>query len=324
MKLDTIARSHAEEVHRAAEAALVPPLQREVAGPKTRRLITAVAGAAVVVAAVVVAVVTTAGDDPVTPTTVPVAGTTTTVVPTVADLESAVSAALANLEAAPGIVGTQRAFIGDYLATFIRFQSNEDGSAVVVQQTDLDVLESGWWLATDGAPPAVGERLTTTVFVFVEETLYEGALDDPSGGWIERDGSGIERGPVLALERLALDDPFGLASVEQSAAISGGTLAGDGSLWILITAAGEGEAVQRWEIRSDGSITWSAEAIGATAPVDPRNPFTTTQTEYQPLGAAPFIAPPDGSVPDYLDSLDLPSGLDTTNTTVPPTSDGGT
>ena len=309
MKLDNLAQRHAAEVRAAFEGASIPPVEDLDTRPRARRrLVAALAGATLFVVAILSASVL-GGTDKSTPTTLPsVAGTTTTSVtePTVADLEVAVSQAIARLTSSPGIEGVQRGFIREYLASSIRFASNLNDAAYVLQQLDRDVLDTGWWLAEDADPPAVNERLTLTVLVSVGDSLYEASLDNPAAGWVVMEGSPLLGGPALALGLLELDDPFRLGAVDSSARVARLQLVDGGSAWTLTTRVGDGELQQRWEIRSTGVLTWSTHAIDATIPIDPTNPFTSAAIEWRPLEATPTISVPGDSVPDYLESLDLP------------------
>ena len=308
MNLETLARRHVDEVRAAVADAAIPSLFEKRGGRPNRRLRAALAGAAAALAAIVVVVVTTRGDDTVSPTTIPPIATTTSVpAPSVADLESAVSESIAAITAGPGVEGVQRGFVQDYLGSSIRFKSDLAGKSFVVQQLDRDIVDTGWWLADGSTPPGVNERLSITVFVDIDGRLYEATLDDPDSRWAAREGS--PGGPALALALLELEDPFRLGSVDPAATVTRSGLVGGGTAWTLTTTIGEGAVLQRWDIRPDGTLTWSAQAIDAFVPADPTNPFTSTLIEWRQLDIEPTIDEPGDSVPEYLATLDLPENV---------------
>jgi hypothetical protein len=296
MKLDTVARAHAEEVHHAAQSVPIPAPETVVGRRRpSRRLLAAATAGAVATVSIIAAVLFSSGDERVTPTTLPAAGessTTTTTAPlegpTVDDLREAVAAAVGVLRNADGLEGIQTASRRGYLAYVTWFSARKDGSESAVRWTDLDITEGVW---TEGVPFATGERLEQAVYVLIGDLLYIG--DPANDGWAI-----MEEAPnTLALVLLGREDPFSLQSVAAEAAVTTGKLPEGGTVWNLVAPFEGGDVVQRFEIRPDGSVAWSAQTTDATIPLDLTDEFTAVSIEYRvlvdpdPIPRTPRIPP---------------------------------
>lgn len=298
MKLDTVARAHAEEVHRAAQQAPIPSPEA-IVGPRrrSRRLRAAAMAGAVATVSIIAAVLFTSGDEGVTPTTLPpasetsIATTTTAVVaPTVDDLRMAVAAAVEVLRNADGLEGIQTSSRRGYLANVTWFSARDDGSEAAVQIADLDITAGVW---TDGVPIAAGERLEHGVHVLIDDLLYIG--DTTSDGWGIMEDS--PETTVLAVSLLGQEDPFSLETLSSDASVTTGDLPEGGTVWTLVTPLEHADVVQHFEIRPDGSLAWSAQTTDATIPLDLTNDFSAISIEYMvlvdpdPIPRTPRIPP---------------------------------
>lgn len=236
---------------------------------------------------------------------------------TLDDLREAVTAALEVLRSHEGVEGIGTYHVFDEVGGASWFSWRANGDQVVVNRSDLDVTESGWWLGSDAEPPARGVRVQTTIQVITGGGYYvtrgEVGGDD---GWI----SGLQDGSpdILGIPfPAALDgrvDPwhgaFGL-TLDGDPSVT--RLSDGGEEWTLTRAVREGSLVQTFEIGPDGALrSISHELVGVALTPDER-PITSAHVELTVLEDPEPILPPDTeSPPDPavfgMPDLALPTG----------------
>lgn len=284
-----------------------------VAGPdsqrsrlRTRR-IAAFAGvlAAAVVFTVTALLVTGNAPNDATPVGTPTEAT-------VGEFNEALTGALGVLEEAPGIQGVEESYIQTHLAGRVWFSTRQSGDAVVVEQTDVDVRESAWWL-TSASPSAVGENIITTARTVINGDYYQSTTSNrDSEPW-----SQLETEPpgTLAFGLAFFDDQFGPRLREQltppDAHVTRQATANGGEIWTLSTVSGETSGEQRFYIHPDGYLaSWSWQALGIEAdPTDQTIPIDAGNVAYQPLDNPAQLTTPEIGTPLDLTAYDLPAGF---------------
>lgn len=260
-----------------------------------RRL--AIAGSAVAAVALIAAafLLFQPDGDGSTPVGSPVAAT-------VEELRAALASGFEVLEAAEGIEGLHEAYIQNHLSARVWFTSRPDGDTAVVQQADIDVRDSAWWL-TSASPPAEGERIATDAWVVVDGVAYEaGASQGGDGTWRRSDP--IPSGP-LAFGLVFLDPTQGeqfremLVPSDADAEVTRQRTVEGGEIWI-VTYGDEGRS--RFYLNPDGHLaSWSWLDLGPIEIVGP--PVDSGSVTYTPLGDPPPITVPNLGSP--FDSGDL-------------------
>ena len=267
----------------------------------------AVAGAAI---ALVLALVLGPGR-PVGP--VPSAApSATTSAESIDELRTELQAAIGALRAAPGVQGLQTATLRDILGGAVWFDWRSNGDYVLVQRTDLDVTQTGWWLDPAGEPPVMGERVGTIIWAFVADRFFfaSGLSSEGPGSW--QDFPRSEAPPVVAYGPGLLSGEIEATDLLAGVVIgvpdlSTGTierrLDADGRVtWTAETPWRGGTATQRWGIAPDGSLrSWTWDIVGAT--LDPDGAFdgnmTSASLQFDVLGdPAPIVEPDLADVPD--------------------------
>lgn len=222
----------------------------------------------------------------------------------VEEFRAALASGFEKLEQAEGIEGTQEAYIQGHLSARAWFTTRPDGDTVVVQQTDIDVRDSAWWLTSD-SPPAEGQRIDTDAWVRVDGVTYEaGSDDDVPRPWQVAESEPAER--ILSFALAFLDPTYGErfraqlappdADVTRQATVNGG------SIWV-VSSPGVGQS--RFYIHPQGHVaSWSWLDLG---PVEiDGDPADSGKVSYAPLAEpAPITLPTVGSRFDPTD-LDAP------------------
>ena len=225
---------------------------------------------------------------------------------TLDDLREAVTEALEVLRSHGGVEGVGTNYVFDEVGGASWFTWRSNGDQVVVNRSDLDVTESGWWLNSDAEPPARGERVETTIQVITGGGYYftRGAVTG-TDQWI----SGLQDGSpdILGIPfPAALDgrvDPWQGAFVltlEGDATLR--PLSGGGEEWTLMRSVGEGSLVQRFVIGPQGELrSVSHELVDAVLTPDDRA-ITSARVELtvledpEPIPSPDTDSPPDPTV----------------------------
>ncbi len=230
----------------------------------------------------------------------------TPVAATIEQLEAELDEALDVLREAPGVQGTQSASLGDVLGSATWFEWSPNGDQVVIQRWDLDVTQTGWWLDPDGAPPAIGERVPTSIYAFIgDQYLFGGGNEWASapredGPPIVSIGTGLLDGvidPTVMLGGIAIGPPD-VASGELDRRVD----ADGGVTWTAVTPWRGGTATQTWRIGPDGALeSWSWTLVDV--PPNPEEDFfgnaTAATLEYEMLDDVDRIPLPDlSAAPD--------------------------
>jgi hypothetical protein len=210
------------------------------------------------------------------------------------------------LQAAPGVEGRQQAEISGTIGSVTWFDWRPNGDQVVVQRTDLDVTETGWWMMPDGAPPATGQRIYTFIGVNVGDESF---FTNEAGDWqvAPRDGGyytgalglGILDGAILPWQLVELvvrelPDPSD-ARIEREDLPDGGVG------WQLAYQWLGDPLTQRWTIGPGGELrAWTFEREDPT--FDPDGDFSANAThawlEFTVSDDSPIEPPDVEAVPD--------------------------
>jgi hypothetical protein len=230
----------------------------------------------------------------------------------VEELRDALDNATERLREAPSVQGLQTAHTRQYLATATWFDYRANGDQVVIQRQDTDITMTGWWMDPNGDPPAVGERLLTSIWVFTDDSFYFG----DGGEWQVADrrdsppvvsfGPGILSGQIDPLQPLEGLTPR-LPDPDDGSVSSRPTADGD-RVWTLTMPYRDGTAASTWRIDSTGALrSWSWDLMDVSPDPEVGNFTTSSRLEFTPLQDAEPILPPDTeSVPDPAD-LGLPT-----------------
>lgn len=275
------------------------------ATPPNRRTLAAVAGSAVVVLAVL-AIIFSSGStvDEVTLVGEPVAATA-------ADYDAVLAASLEELSAAPGVEALERGFIAGYLSNVSWASTRSNGDTVVVQQADVDVRDTAWWVASS-SPPRVGENIETIARVLVGDSFYE-ATDSES--WTIADRTEAPRGPgSFALGLLRPDfrsDYQRMMAAPVGSEVTRQDTADGGEVWVVTYEVDDSPVRGRLRIHADGylaELSLQSEDLD-TNPVDFGPPIDLALTSYRVLDDPDSIPVPEAGTPLDLDDFDLPEGF---------------
>jgi hypothetical protein len=236
---------------------------------------------------------------------------------TLDDLRQAVANSTEVLRSQEGVEGVGTSYVFDEVGGASWFSWRSNGDQVVVNRSDPDVTESGWWLNSGAEPPARGARVETQIQVITEGGYYFtrreiGGADE----WI----SGLQDGSpdVLGI-------PFPAALDGQVDAWQGVfvlTLEGDASVrslrdggeeWILTRQFREGSLVQTFGIGPDGALRSIAQQLVDVAPTPDERPITSSIIELTILEDPEPIPLPDVDLPPDpvafgMPDLPLPDG----------------
>ncbi|HET9416982.1 MAG TPA: S41 family peptidase [Candidatus Limnocylindria bacterium] len=217
----------------------------------------------------------------------------------VEQLEAAVTAAVEVLRTRPGVEGVGTTHVLDEVGSVSWFSWRSNGDQVVVNRSDVDVTETGWWLDPQGGPPSRGTRISTVIQALIGDGYYftRGNSDD---AWI----SGLREGSpdVLGVPfPAALDgrmDPWqGTFSATLNGDASVSSLGGGGERWTLTKSVRDGVLIQAFEIGSDGALrSVSHELVGVTLSLE-EPPFTSSVVELTVLHDPDPIPTPDTDAP---------------------------
>lgn len=220
---------------------------------------------------------------------------------TLEELEAAVTAATEVLRSHEGVEGIGTSYVFDEVGEASWFTWRANGDQVVVNRSDLDVTETGWWLGSEPEPPARGVRVQTTIQVIVASSYYftrgEVGGDD---GWVAglRDGSPDILGIPFPAALDGRVDPWqGAFVLTLDGEVSVARLPDGGEVWTLTRPVREGSLVQTFEIGPDGALhSISHELVGAEPTPDER-PITSAHVELTVLEVPEPILPPDTESP---------------------------
>jgi hypothetical protein len=266
--------------------------------PFSRRWAIAASAVAASILVVVAILVVRPGGDGATPVGAPVDAT-------VEELRAALASGFESLEAAKGIEGLHEAYIQGHLSAKVWFTARSDGDTAVVQQADIDVQDTAWWL-TSATPPAEGERIATQAWVLVDGVAYEaGPLEGGDRSWRRSDPT--PSGP-LAFGLLFLDPIRGeqfremLAPSDADAKVTRQRTVNGGAIWVAIY---EDRGQSRFYLHPDGHLaSWSWLDQGVIEVDD--SPVDSGSVSYTPLGDPPPIPVPAAGTPFDPAEFDTP------------------
>lgn len=285
---------------------VVARADKRSSGLSTRRLVALAATLAVVAVFAVTAVfLTRPALEDATPVGAPADAS-------VGEFKDALTDALAVLGEAPGIQGIQESYIQTHLAGRVWFSSRDNGDIIVVEQADIDVRDTAWWLTSAG-PTAVGENLTTTARLVVEGDYYQATVSDrDSQPWSQPE---IDPPGTLAFGLVFFDDQFGPQVRDQiappDANITRQDTANGGEIWTVKGPADETSGEQRFYVHPDGYLaSWSWQALRVNGdPNDQTAPIDAGNISYLPLDNPDELAKPEVGTPLDLTAYDLPEGF---------------
>lgn len=250
---------------------------------------------------------------------------------TIDDLGVALLDAVDVLRAAPGVEGRQQAEIDGTIGSATWFDWRPNGDQVVVQRLDLDVMETGWWMVPDGAPPATGQRIYTFIGAKLGDDFY---FTNEAGDWeVAPRGDGFRQGalgPAILdgdlLPWRPLDGLVTSLPAESEARVARGDLPDGGVEWQLESQWLGAPLIQRWTIGPGGELrSWTLERDGRT--VDPEGDFNDNIThawlEFTITDGDPIEPPDIDAVPD-ADAVGVPADLPLRPATPAPTPSAGT
>lgn len=229
-----------------------------------------------------------------------------------------IGVALNQLRTAPGVRGLQTSSLRDVTGYAAWFDWRPNRDYVVVQRSDVDVTESGWWMDPTGSPPATGERVITSIYAFIGDRFLFGSPEAwqvkprSEGTPVVNFGVGVLDGSIEPRDML---DGLVLGRPDVSAGSLDRVVNADGGVtWIATTPWRGGTAVQRWQIAADGRFAgWEWNAVGTTP--DPGSDFAgnTTSASFQyevlpnpaPIPMPDIDATPDPSVFGFPDEFPL-------------------
>jgi len=277
----------------------------------------AVAGAVAIVA--VVAILLGQGDN-VGPAPTPSAKPAS-----VEELQAAVREAVDRLRESPGVEGVGTAQVFGELGSATWFSWRPGGDQVVINRSDVDVTQTGWWLDREGGPPARGENVTTVIQVLAGDAYYRAAGEvGGEQGWTVEDRSTAPA--VLAIPFPAvLDgriDPWQDSSTStDDGEASVRHFADGGAVWTLTMPFRSGSSVEEFDIGPDGALrAISRELVDVEPSLEDAPLFTSGSVELTALADADPILPPDvDGQPDPADfglPADFPLATSNPETTI--------
>lgn len=270
-----------------------------------RRRLAAVAAAGAVVALAIVALVARPGGDGADPVGSPEPAS-------VAELRGAVESAFSALDTADGVEGVSEESIDGYVSGKVWFTTRPNGDSAVVQQTDLDVAETAWWL-TSSEPPAAGVRVRTTAWVVADGSWYE-AVDSArrSRSWREHEDpppGSLALGLALLAEEVRSE--VSLPFAPPGADVTRQPTANGGSIWTVTAPTdGGGASQQRIYVHPDGYLaSWSWQGLSFLSGSRAATPSAVADEgalRYVPLDERPSITVPSIGTALDLSSFPLP------------------
>lgn len=220
-----------------------------------------------------------------------------------------VADAVEALHEAGAIQGRQVTLIEDQLAAEVLFDMRPDGDFVVVQRVDEHLL-----LRAEGVELLPGpSRTTTTVWVRVEEVIYQAEMrNGQAGEWITLEtGNDTTEAFVIGLAVLTdRTSMLGLVSNRDPHVTSQRTIDG-GAVWALSWPNnGTSDVTLRWWIHPQGHLGFleifaSSRSESPHWIQDPGSVFI----EYRPVVDPQSIRSPDPGTSFDLSQVDLPNGF---------------
>jgi hypothetical protein len=207
---------------------------------------------------------------------------------------------------APGFEAVQTSFIGDYLASSVWLASSREGDFFALQNTDVNVTETAWWLLGD-EPPSDDPRISTLVTVRIGDTVYI-APDPRTSGWNVDFRPDSPRG-TTAIERALLSDIYEALLLPETSDATRQDLVGGGEVWAVTVPGDEGTSILRWFIDAGGKLAvYTGELVDARGSLAPENriPIDSWVIWFTAVeDPAPIIAP-DVDAPLDLSEFELP------------------
>lgn len=229
---------------------------------------------------------------------------------TVDQLRAAVTAAVDVLRSQAGVEGMGTYKVRDELGSVSWFSWRPNGDQVVVNRSDVDVTESGWWLDPDGAPPSRSTNVSTTIQVLVGSSYFF-TRGDVGGddAWISglREGSPDVLGiPFPAALDGQIDPWMGEFALTLQGEASVRALGDAGEVWTLVRPVREGSLVQEFDIGPDGALRSMVHELVDVEPTVDERPITSARIELTVLRDPEPIAVPDTDVPPDPAALGMP------------------
>lgn len=228
-----------------------------------------------------------------------------------AEYDAALVASIEELAAYPGVEAEERGFIGGYLANVTWASIRGNGDTVVVQQVDVDVRDSAWWVASS-SPPRVGENIETIARVLVGDSYYEAT---GSESWTVTDRTEAPRGPgSFALGLLQPDfrsDFLRMMAAPPGSEVTKQDTADGGEVWVVTYEVDDNPVRGRLRIHAEGYLTElsSHSEDPDVNPADFGPPIDLARTSYRVVDDPESIPTPEPGGPLDLDDFDLPEGF---------------
>lgn len=207
---------------------------------------------------------------------------------------------------APGFEAVQTSFIGDYLASSVWLESSREGDFVALQNTDVNVTETAWWLLGD-EPTSDNRRISTLVTVRIGDTVYV-APNPRTSGWDVDLRPDYPRG-TIEIERALLSDTYAALLLPQTSDVARQDLVGGGEVWAVTVPGGEGTYILRWFIDAGGELeVYTGELVDARGSLAPDNrvPIDRSVIWFTPVVEPAPIVAPDIDAPLDLSEFEPP------------------
>ncbi|HEX9634878.1 MAG TPA: hypothetical protein VGB34_05260 [Candidatus Limnocylindria bacterium] len=248
----------------------------------------------------------------------PPPSSSTPVEATPAEMRDAVERAVETLLESPGVRGVQSTSILGELAVVRWIDHRRNGDQVLVQRTDLDVAETGWWLIPDSEPPATGRNVLTYIWVTAGETFHWARIPvwDEGPAWVLTDldelpnrtpaEAGAAAAPAAAARAAAqgvlLLGPNPLELLVEDGTVERQDRADGGVVWTMTSPHRDGTYEQEWRVGPSGELeAWSWDLVDVTAIPEDR-PYTSGQVTFTVMSDPEPITPPDtDAAPDPAD-----------------------
>ncbi|HJR92523.1 MAG TPA: hypothetical protein VJ938_08780 [Acidimicrobiia bacterium] len=265
------------------------------------------AGAAILIGGVVLAALVLSFTAAPTPTAQLPTAVGSPAPATLDQFDEVVRVAVAGLVDGPGFEALQTSFIDGHLVSAVWLDSRRNGDFVAIQRSDVDVMETAWWLLGEAPPPDSG--LTRTVATIrVGETVFTATTEaDGSAPWRTESRPDYPRG-TTAIEMALLSDRYPELAIPDGADLTRQDLVGGGEVWAVETSFDGHMSVLRWFVDAagglvahQGDLTDSSGQMGA----ENRIPVDSWVIVFTPVEDPAPIAAPDAEVFD-VDTFELP------------------
>ena len=212
-------------------------------------------------------------------------------------LQAAVREAVGRLRESP-VEGVGTTHVFGELGSATWFSWRPGGDQVVINRSDIDVTQTGWWLDPEGEPPARGANVTTVIQVLAGDTYFRAAGEvGGDAGWTTEDRStapGVLGIPFPAVLDGRIDPWQDSLTPTDDGEASVQHLADGGAVWTLRMPFRSGSSVEEFEIGPDGALRAMSRELVDVEPSLEDAPFVTSvSVELTALADADPILSPD-------------------------------